>query len=100
MQNPGTLAAYMPGRSPVLAEAKGNRIVLDFMRDPKLANNPLIRHAVGVLTSFVTLHGVETDPAHIDVAFRAIPNGIGGAARAVRKHLVLPSMGRLLPGIR
>ncbi len=97
LSKPGTLAAYLPGRSPVLAEANGNRIVLDLMRDPKIGKNPLVRHAVGVLTSFVTLHGVETDPKHIDVSFRALPVGLRGAAGAVRKHLVLPSVGRLLP---
>lgn len=97
LSKPGTLAAYLPGRSPVLAEANGNRIVLDLMRDPKIGKNPLVRHAVGVLTSFVTLHGVESDPQHLDVSFRALPAGLRGAAGAVRKHLVLPSFGRLLP---
>jgi len=100
LTNPGTLVAYMPGRSPILAEAKGNRIVLDLMRDPKIGNNPLVRRAVALLTSFVTLHGVETDPKHLDVAFRALPTGLGGALRSVRKNVVLPSMSRFLPRAR
>ena len=100
LTNPGTLAAYLPGRSPILAEAKGNRIVLDLMRDPKIGNNPLVRHGVSLLTSFVTLHSVQTDPKHLDIGFRALPTGIGGAFQAVRNHVVLPSFGRLLPGAR
>ena len=100
LTNPGTLVNFMPGRSPVLAEAQGNRIVLDLMRDPKIGKNPLVRRAVSILTSFVTLHGVETDPKHVDIAFRALPTGVGGAVRSVRKHVVVPSMSRILPGAR
>ncbi len=100
LSNPGTLVNFMPNRSPVLAEANGNRIVLDLMRDPNIGKNPLVRRAVSVLTSFVTLHGVETDTKHVDIAFRALPTGLGGAVRSVRNNLVLPSMGRFLPRTR
>jgi hypothetical protein len=100
LSNPGTLVNFMPGRSPVLAEANGNRIVLDLMRDPKIGKNPLVRRAVSLLTSFVTLHGVETDTRHVDIAFRALPTGLGGAVRSVRQNVVLPSMSRLLPRAR
>ncbi|MBK7151558.1 MAG: hypothetical protein IPH72_07320 [Sandaracinaceae bacterium] len=97
LSNPGTLLAYMPERPPIIAEANGNRLVLDLMRDPKLGKNPLVRRAVAILTSFVTLHSVETDPGHVDVAFRALPTGIRGAVTSVRRNLVLPAFGRLLP---
>jgi len=100
LSNPGTLVNFMPNRSPVLAEANGNRIVLDLMRDPNIGKNPLVRRAVSLLTSFVTLHGIETDKKHLDVAFRALPTGLGGAVRSVRNNIVLPSMGRLLPRTR
>jgi hypothetical protein len=100
LSNPGTLVNFMPGRSPVLSEANGNRIVLDLMRDPKIGKNPLVRRAVSLLTSFVTLHGVETDKKHLDIAFRALPTGLGGAVRSVRQNVVLPSMSRLLPRAR
>ncbi len=100
LSNPGTLVNFMPGRSPVLAEANGNRIVLDLMRDPKIGKNPLVRRAVSLLTSFVTLHGVEADKKHVDIAFRALPTGFGGAVRSVRQNIVLPSMSRFLPRSR
>ena len=87
-------------RQTVLAEANGNRIVLDLMRDPKIGKNPLVRRAVSLLTSFVTLHGVETDQKHVDIAFRALPTGFGGAFRSVRQNIVLPSMSRILPRAR
>ena len=100
LSNPGTLVNFMPGRSPVLAEANGNRIVLDLMRDPNIGKNPLVRRAVSLLTSFVTLHGVETDTKHLDIAFRALPTGLGGAVKSIRRNIVLPSMSRLLPRAR
>jgi len=100
LSNPGTLVNFMPGRSPVLAEANGNRVVLDLMRDPKIGKNPLVRRAVSLLTSFVTLHGVETDTKHLDIAFRALPSGFGGAVKSVRNNIVLPSMSRILPRAR
>lgn len=100
LSNPGTLVNFMPNRSPVLAEANGNRVVLDLMRDPNVGKNPLVRRAVALLTSFVTLHGVETDTKHVDIAFRALPTGLGGAFRSVRNNVVLPSMSRFLPRSR
>ncbi len=97
LSSPGTLVGFMPDRNPVVAEANGNRIVLDLMRDPKIGRNPLVRNIVAVLTSFVTLQGVSTDESHLDVAFRALPSGFRGAVRSVRQHVLLPSIGRLLP---
>ena len=97
LSNPGTLLAYMPERPPIIAEANGNRLVLDLMRDPKIGKNPLARRAVAVLTSFVTLHRVGTESKHLDVAFRALPTGMRGAFQSVRRNVVLPAMGRLLP---
>jgi hypothetical protein len=95
VSRPGDLAAGMP-LPPVVAEARDNRITLDFMRDPKLANNQLVRSFLSLITSFVTLHTVETDTNHLDVGFRALPQGVFGAARAVRRHVVAPALGRLL----
>ncbi|MEM1416544.1 MAG: hypothetical protein AAGH15_16655 [Myxococcota bacterium] len=97
LSNPGTLVGYLPNRSPVLAEAKDNRIVLDLMRDPKIGQNPIVRHAVAALTSFVTLHSVQTDDDHVDVAFRSFPTGVGGAVSSFRRNVVRPGLGRFLP---
>jgi hypothetical protein len=100
LSRPGTLVGFMPKRNPVIAEARDNRIVLDLMRDPKIGKNPLVRSAVAVLTSFVTLQNVQADESHLDISFRALPVGLRGAARSVRSHVVLPGIGRLLPGAR
>ena len=96
LSNPGTLVGYMPSRSPVLSEAIDNRITLDLMRDPRIGNNPLVRAAVATLTSFVTLRNIQADDEHLEIAFRALPEGVSGAVKSVRQHVLLPSLGRLL----
>lgn len=98
LRKPGNLVNYLPNRPPIIIEAQDNRIVLDFMRDPKLANNELIRRAVAVAMAFVTLRGLETDGSHLDVRFGALPSGLRGPVEAIRRHVVLPSLGRLLRG--
>lgn len=96
LSNPGTLIGYLPSKSPVIANATENRIILDLMRDPRVGENPLVRATVAVLTSFVTLKNVESDDEHLEIAFRALPGGFGGVAQSVRQHVLLPSLGRLL----
>jgi hypothetical protein len=98
LSKPGNLAAHLPDLPPAVVEARDNRIVLDLMRDPKLAKNPTVQRVLGLLTSLVTVHTVESDPDHVDVAFRALPTGVFGPASAIRRHVVLPALGRLLPG--
>lgn len=97
LSRPGNLVGYMPDVPPVVTEARENRIVLDFMREPKLASNELVRGLLTVATSFMTVHAIEADTNHLDIGFRALPRGVFGAARAVRRHVVTPALGRLLP---
>jgi hypothetical protein len=96
LSNIGTLVSYMPNRPPIIAEAGQNRVVLDLMRDPNIGRNELVRRAVAVLTSFVTLSNVQSDPRYVDIAFRAFPDGLRKAARSVRHHVILPGLGKLL----
>jgi hypothetical protein len=99
----GNLAAHMPGLGKLLGESTGNRLVIDLMRHPKLGKNRAVRKLVGLVSSVVTVHGVESDEGHLDVVLRAFPRGIGGAARAVRDHLFTdgpPWIRGMLPGRR
>lgn len=97
LSSPGTLARYLPTRPSVLVESDGNRLTLDLMRDPKIGQNPNVRNFMGLLTSFVTIHGVETDPDHLDMVLRAFPRGIVEAVFSVGRHMIRPSLSRLLP---
>lgn len=99
----GNLAAHLPKLGALLGESTGNRLVIDLMKHPKLGKSKMARRAIGLVSSFVTVHGVESDEGHVDVLFRAFPRGLGGAAQAVRDHLFSdgpPWFKGMLPGRR
>jgi hypothetical protein len=85
LSKPGNLAAYMPKRPALLVEAKDDRIVLDLMKHPKLARDVRIRRALHALIPLVTVSAIESDPEHLDVAFRAFPDGIGQVVAGLRR---------------
>lgn len=89
----GELVNELPDIPPFVVEAVGNRLVFDLMRAPSLAHNPLLRHAVGLVSSFITVRSVQTNEDHLDVALRAFPRGRRSALRAVRHHFVRPAIG-------
>jgi hypothetical protein len=100
LSRPGNFVKYLPHPPPFLLEAHDNRITLDFLHHPKIRDNPVARHVLSLLTSLVTLHAVETDERHIDLSFRAFPEGVRHAVRSVREHLLEPTLDRarlLLP---
>ena len=91
LTRPGNFVRHAPNLPAFLIEAHDNKIVLDFMKHPAIANNPLARGLISALTSVVTLHGVETDEGHVDVMFRAFPDGVRHAAKSLREHLFAPA---------
>lgn len=70
------LVAHLPTRPAILVEVVENRLVLDFMRLPKLAADDRLRRVVAALSTLLSVERVETDPTHLDVALRAFPHGI------------------------
>jgi len=99
----GSLAANMPKVGTLLGESTGNRLVIDLMKHPKIGQSKVVRRALGLVSSIITVHGVESDEGHVDVLLRAFPRGVGGAARAVRDHLLRegsPWFRGMLPGRR
>lgn len=99
----GNLAAHLPKLNQLLGDSTGNRLVIDLMKHPTLGQNRVVRRAVGLVSSFITVGGVESDEGHLDVVLRAFPRGVGGAVRAVRDHLFTegpPWFRGMLPGRR
>ncbi len=87
LSKPGNLAAYMPKRPPVLVEAVDDRIVLDLMKHPKLAKAAAVGKVLGLVTPIVGVRAIQTDWEHLDVLFRAFPEGLAEALTAVRRAL-------------
>ena len=61
LSKPGDVIKRLPGLPPVIADAGGDRIMLDLMKLPKIAKNERLRKRIEVITSVLTVHGVETD---------------------------------------
>ncbi|MEB2311946.1 MAG: hypothetical protein OZ921_20530 [Sorangiineae bacterium] len=87
LSKPGNLAAYMPKRPPVLVEAEGDRVVIDLMKEPKLARDPRLARLIGLITPLLGVRAIETDWEHLDVALRPFPDGILEAVEALRAAL-------------
>lgn len=97
---PGNLLKHLPNRPAVLVHAEGNRITLDLMRHRGFQERRRLQDAIALATSFLTVHGVETDEDHVDVRLRALPGGLLHAASQVRRRVLRPGfrrVRRLLP---
>lgn len=88
----GDLVRELPRMPDFIIEAEGQRLVVDLMRAPSLANNLLLRHAIGLASALVTVHGVETEDDHVDMQLRPLPRGARSALRAIRSHFVRPAV--------
>lgn len=94
LSKPGELAKYMD-LPPVIVDARDNRVSLDLMREKKIGENPVVRQALSILTPLLTMHGIESDDDHLNIVFRALPQGVGSAATALRTHLFQPGVRRV-----
>ena len=94
LSRPGDLVQHLPDMPDMIVDAHGNRVVLDLMRVPQLAEDPLVRHALGLMTALVTLDGIGTEGEHLDLTFKPLPAGFVAAADAIGDHLVVPVLDR------
>jgi len=85
LSKPGNLAKFMPKKSPVLAEAHDDILVLDLMQIPKFASNDRVRGILGTLTPVVQVSGMSTEGDFLILQLRASPFGIPRALNAARQ---------------
>jgi hypothetical protein len=71
LSKPGNLVKFIPKRPPAIVEADGDRIVLDLMKVPQIAENPRLRRLLQVITPVLNIRAIETDRDHLYVALRA-----------------------------
>jgi hypothetical protein len=84
LSKPGNLVKFIPKRPPAVVEADGDRVVVDLMKVPKLASDPRIRRALGVLSPVLGIRAIETDRDHLYVKLRATPAGLPEALGKLR----------------
>lgn len=84
LSKPGNLLKYIPKKPPAIIEADGDRIVLDLMKVPKLANDPRVKKLLGIIAPVVGIRSIETDRDHLYVKLRATPFGLLEAVGKIR----------------
>lgn len=84
LSKPGNLVKFIPKRPPAVVEADGDRIVIDLMKVPKLAQDARLRRALGVLAPVLGIRAIETDRDHLYVKLRASPAGLPEALGKLR----------------
>jgi hypothetical protein len=86
LSKPGNLVKFIPKRPPAIVEADGDRIVIDLMKVPAIADNPRLRRILSVVTPVLNVRAIETDRDHLYVALRATPRGFMRALEAFRER--------------
>lgn len=84
LSKPGNLVAFMPKRPAVLIDAKDDRVVLDLMKVPSIAQNPKVKRTLAVMTPVVGVRAIKTKDDHLDVHFKADLAGVSAALAAAR----------------
>lgn len=90
LTNIGAIVRELPNMPPYLVHADQNRITVDLMAAPQLRDNRLLRHAVGLISSLITVDEFRTDEAHMDLSFKALPLGVKAAQDSLKQHLIRP----------
>ena len=76
LSKPGNLANFMPSRPDVLVEAHDDLIILDLMKNPKIASNFRMRRILQRLTPVVNVAALRTDGDFLILGLRATPMGL------------------------
>jgi hypothetical protein len=86
LSKPGNLVKFIPKRPPAIIEADGDRIVIDLMKVPKIAENPRLKRLLQIVTPVLNVRTIETDRDHLYVSLRATPRGFMRALEALRER--------------
>jgi hypothetical protein len=84
LSKPGNLVKFIPKKPPAIVDAHDDRIVVDLLKIPSLAENKRLRRALQVVSPLVGIRAVETVGDHVYIALRATPTGLREAIVALR----------------
>ncbi len=85
LSKPGNLAKFIPKRPKAIVDAHDDRIVIDLLQIPALAENKRLKRALGIVSPLVGIRAIETDGDHVYIALRATPAGLREALVALRE---------------
>jgi hypothetical protein len=86
LSKPGNLIKFVPKKPAMIVEAEGDRVVVDLMLIPKLAQNGRLRRILSVVAPVLGVRAIETDREHLYVSLRATPSGFAQALVALRER--------------
>ena len=86
LSKPGNLVKFIPKRPAAIVDAHDDRIVLDLLKVPSLAENKRLRRALQIISPLIGIRAIETDGDHLYVALRATPQGLRSAIVALREE--------------
>ncbi len=84
LSKPGDLLGFMPTRPPLILSAQGDLFVLDLLKLPKLAKNPLARRIIAALSEVTAVKELATEGDLLVLGLRAIPLGFMAAIGHLR----------------
>ncbi|HTM19852.1 MAG TPA: hypothetical protein VL172_05070 [Kofleriaceae bacterium] len=84
LSKPGNLVNFMPKRPDVLVEAHDDVIVLDVMKNPKIAGNFTLRRVLQRLTPVMNVAALQTEGDFLVLSLRATPFGLPKALNPAR----------------
>jgi hypothetical protein len=87
LSKPGNLVAFMPKRPAALVDAKDDRLVVDLMKIPAIAQNPKLKQALTLVTPVLGIRALKTKDDHLDLHLKADLSGVPVAIAAARAHV-------------
>lgn len=84
LSKPGNLVAFMPKRPAALVDAKDDKLTVDLMKVPKIAEDARLNKALRVVTPVLGVAGISTEDDHLDIQLKADLGGVPAAVAAAR----------------
>lgn len=85
LSQPGRLVANLPKRPAFVVEAGGDWVVLDLMRDPRMAAR--LRRLTSLVTPVVTISAIESSGDLLGIQLSCFPDGLASAVVSLRAAL-------------
>ena len=84
LSKPGDLLGFMPVRPALIVDAHGDEFVLELMKLPKLASNPMAHKIVAALSEVLASKELVTEDDLLVLGFKAMPLGLLNALGHLR----------------
>lgn len=84
LSKPGKLLKFLPKKPAFLLDAYDDKIVVDLMKVPALANNPIVKRALAVISPVLRIHEIGTRSDRFVVQFGANLAGLRTSLASLR----------------